>query len=815
MKKLLLLITVLAFISFNANAQTSSNVTNISADLNYAEINNRLATITKSLLKSTPKPEDVKADAQYIGDIRNQLLSTKKDLEHNLKYIEKKIDALGEKPEDGSKEVPLIAQKRKEFNAELSTQKARIAEADILLTRLDEVDLQIINYRNSELLDDIMIRTEPLIYPSVLLKGTGSFVTFIWDIIKSPLNWYDSLNADEQNTLKSKGIPVLFLVLLVSLFGWYLRTLIMRYFGYSPEIDFPRYGKKVSAAVAVAIAYGVIPAFIIGTFLVLLYSLGVFNSDFFGKTLLSFLYYSLFVILGRAISRVIFAPYNERWRLVNVENEKALRVTHALYFSVLVIGISSFLTHVATFGNYTNGLVPLLTAVSSGIKAFCIILVVKRLLWDKPSSTTDEEEEDNDDDASEEAEGEDNKDDKLVRFTIILSLFLIVSFGISLFGYPYLSAFILNRFITSVILIGILIALRKVFYDAIHRLLLLRLWVKTFRLRRRLIRKLDFWSGIIIDPLFVLIGGFVILSLWGVPTDMLSNLIVRLFTGFKIGGVEISLIAIILGIIAYFLVIALFRGIRRRLQDNVFSKMDMDDGIKHSLIAGISFVGYVIAILVAVLIMGADLSNLALVAGALSVGIGLGLQNIVNNFVSGIILLFERPIKVGDWVLINGEEGKVKQINIRSTEVETFKKSSLIIPNATLLSSSITNLTHSNNAARMSLMVGVAYGTDPRKVEQILLECAAKHRRVLKNPAPCVIFKDFGDNSMNFELRCHTNDIWNGWSIPSDLRYEIVKRFDEEGIVIPFPQRVLHFGDMDNTPLKVVIDKQKDESDVD
>ena len=284
---------------------------------------------------------------------------------------------------------------------------------------------------------------------------------------------------------------------------------------------------------------------------------------------------------------------------------------------------------------------PMILLLASSLAAFLVSLLCAIAVAVQKSraeeDADDEEEEDNDDDTSEEAEGEDNKDDKLVRFTIILSLFLIVSFGISLFGYPYLSAFILNRFITSVILIGILIALRKVFYDAIHRLLLLRLWVKTFRLRRRLIRKLDFWSGIIIDPLFVLMGCFAILSLWGVPTDMLSNLIVRLFTGFKIGGVEISLIAIILGIIAYFLVIALFRGIRRRLQDNVFSKMDMDDGIKHSLIAGISFIGYVTAILAAVLIMGADLSNLALVAGALSVGIGLGLQNlqtIFNNFVS-------------------------------------------------------------------------------------------------------------------------------------------------------------------------------------
>ena len=136
-------------------------------------------------------------------------------------------------------------------------------------------------------------------------------------------------------------------------------------------------------------------------------------------------------------------------------------------------------------------------------------------------------------------------------------------------------------------------------------------------------------------------------------------------------------------------------------------------------------------------------------------------------------------------MIISGEEGQVKQINIRSTEIETFKKSSIIIPNATLLSSSVTNLTHTNNWSRQSITIGVAYGSDIKKVTEILLDIAAKNKYVLKNPAPYVLFKDFGSNSLDFELRCYTNNIWNGWRIPSDIRYEINERFIEEGIEIP------------------------------
>lgn len=798
MKKIFLVLALCLPLLFNTPVQAqNANISPLGANLNYSEISGNLNKISKGLLKSTPKPEDVKSDAQYVSETRAKLTEAKKEFEYNLKFIEKRIEALGEEPKDGSKEIPLIAQKRKEFNKELSSEKAKIAEADILLAKLDEIDLAIINYRNSELFDDILIRTEPVIYPSVFFDDVKLGVAFLWDIVASPVKWYQALSGQEQSLVKSRSIPVMVLIILATLFGWYLRKLIMRYFGYRDDIEHLRYGRKVGAAIATAIAYGVIPSFIIGAFMAWILAAKIMLSGFFGITLMSFLFYSLVVILARAISRVIFTPYNEKWRLINVDNEKALRTTRALYFSVTLIGIASFLLAVATKGGYSVDLISFLTVISSGIKAFCIILIAKRLFWDGS-----EEEGDEDDDEAvlpagandENKEETDNKVNTTIRFTILLSLFAVITFGAAVFGYPYLSAFIFNRFILTIIIIGAFLALRKTFYDGIHRLLLLRFWVKTFRVRRRVIRKLDFWSGLVIDPILVVMAIFAILSIWGIPTDVLSGLLYRLLTGFKVGGVEISLIAIVMGILSYFVVTALFRTMRRRLQDNVFSKLDMDDGIKHSLVAGIGFVGYVIAALVAIMIMGGDLSNFALVAGALSVGIGLGLQNIVNNFVSGIILLFERPVKVGDWVLINGEEGKIKQINIRSTEVETFNRASVIIPNATLLSTSVTNLTHGNNWMRFKVAVGVAYGSDIQRVKEILLECAAGNKKVLKKPEPYVLFQNFGSSSLDFELRGYSSNIWEGWAIPSELRFEINRRFAEEGIEIPFAQMVVHRG---------------------
>ena len=756
-------------------------------EINYQENSRKLQAIEDMLKKGETSTQKMSDEVQFLEENRISLLVARKNIEQELKFVQKRIEALGEAPEDG-KELSVIAQQRDEFGKEEVFQKGRLAEADILLARIDELNALILDIRNKELLGNLITKQTPLYHPEVLLKASEQFVQFVFDIIKSPVEWYGELNSKQKKYVKSNIIPVGFTALLSLFLGIWLRLFIMRRFGYKKDVEHPRYEKKVFAAIFVAIAYGVIPASIIIGFLIWMVSTKVFTVGFFGLVLGSLLYYSLYVVFASAFSRVTFAPYNEKWRLVNVGNEKARRITKALYFSAYAIGLVSFLEHVSISANYGLELNYFITVASCGIKAFCIVLIVKRVFWDGENDTCE--------DLPDTTESDEN-DGLSTAFKIIffVSLFVIAVFWLAVAGYPKLSAFILNLSIVSVIVVGCFMVMRKVLLEGLQRLLLLRFWVRTFKMRRRMLAKIDFWMSLIIDPVLVVIAVFALLSLWGVSTDLLLNSIKKLFFGFQIGGVNISLIAIIFAILAFFVSLAVVKALRVRLVNNVLSKMDIDDGIKHSLSSGISFVGFILAAIIAITVMGGNLSNLALIASALSVGIGFGLQNVINNFVSGIIILFERPFKVGDWVIVNGEEGKIKQINIRSTEVETFKKTSIIIPNATLISNSVTNLTHGNNWSRQSVTVGVAYGTDVEKVKRILLECAAKCKYVLKNPAPYVLFKDFAASSMEFEIRCYTNDIWNGWTIPSELRYEINRRFIEEGIEIPFQQMVVYQGE--------------------
>lgn len=759
-----------------------------STEINYAEISRRLSTMENQLKRSNAESSELSADVKRLSETRAKLSDAKKQNERELEFVQKRIEALGPEPADGSQELEAIAKKRKEFNEEASYQKGQIAEVDVLLAKIDELDALIINVRNSQLLGSLLAYNKPLIYPANFFHATTLFVEFSLDILESPIKWYQGLDEEQQAYVKSNVIPVLFVALLSLWLGIWLRLFIMRHFGYDKDIEHPRYGKKVFAAIFVAIAYGVIPATIIAGFMIWMYSTKVMNSGFFGIVINSFLFYTLLVVLARAISRVCFAPYNGKWRLVNVDTEKAKHMTSALYFTVFMLGIVSFLQHVATAANYPIELINYISVFASAVKGLCIVLVVKRYLWDGIDAHEPE-------DGAPENPEEDAQVNLAFKITFSTTFFVVVAFIISLLGYARLSAFIFNRFLLTVIGIGLLLVMRKALGEFLHRILLMRFWVKTFKLRRKIVSKIDFWSNLIVDPLFVLAGIFMVLSIWGVSTDILIQSAKKILVGFKVGEVEISPLAILLGLVSFFVALAVVKALKVRLVNNVLAKMDIDDGIRHSLASGFGFIGFIIAAIIAITMMGGNLSNLALIASALSVGIGFGLQNVINNFVSGIIILFERPIKVGDWVIIDGEEGQVKQINIRSTEIETFKKASLIIPNATLLSSSVTNLTHGNNWSRQAISVGVAYGSDVKKVTEILLDIAAKNKYVLKNPAPYVLFKDFGSSSLDFELRCYTNNIWNGWRIPSEIRYEINERFIEEGIEIPFPQVVVHSGE--------------------
>jgi small-conductance mechanosensitive channel len=302
-----------------------------------------------------------------------------------------------------------------------------------------------------------------------------------------------------------------------------------------------------------------------------------------------------------------------------------------------------------------------------------------------------------------------------------------------------------------------------------------------------------FWTGLALDVVLVVVAAGVSLLLWSVPWADLKLGIMTLFSGVQIGGLSFSLTNVLLAIGVFVLLLIGIRVFKRFLSDQVLAQTTLDVGVRDAVTTGAGYVGVVIAVLIAISLLGVELTKLALIFGALSVGIGFGLQHIVNNFISGIILLVQRPIKAGDWIVLgSNREGYVKHVNVISTEVQTFDNASVIVPNSELVTNEVLNWMHKSKVGRASVSVGVAYDSDPEMVRDILMKIIEDQKDILKRPPPDVLFRDFGDSALMFELRFFLRDVDRRLRITSDVRYKIKRAFKEAGIEIPFPQRDIH-----------------------
>jgi len=269
---------------------------------------------------------------------------------------------------------------------------------------------------------------------------------------------------------------------------------------------------------------------------------------------------------------------------------------------------------------------------------------------------------------------------------------------------------------------------------------------------------------------------------------------------FTLGNFELTLWSVFYLLVLLFLLFYVTAKLRKWLVYQVLAKSNIELGVRIAVGTILRYVVVLIGLFIILQTFGIDLSSVTILAGALGVGIGFGLQNVTNNFVSGLIILFERPIKVGDRIEVADITGDVTKISMRATTITTNDNISIIVPNSEFISSTVINWSHTDRDIRLNIPVGVSYNEDPEKVKNVLLEVVDANQGVLQNPKPDVLFDEYDDSSINFSLRVWTSEYINRPGVlKSQLYYEIFKRFRKEGIEIPFPQRDIHIKNTEFT----------------
>ena len=290
-----------------------------------------------------------------------------------------------------------------------------------------------------------------------------------------------------------------------------------------------------------------------------------------------------------------------------------------------------------------------------------------------------------------------------------------------------------------------------------------------------------------------------ILIIWGFYENLEDATRGLLELGFNFGELRINIGLLLVAISIYYGSFFFSWIIQKLFLDEVLFKRQVEIGARLSMARLANYAIMLVGFLFAISALGFEISKITIMLSALGVGIGFGLQGVVNNFVSGLILLFERPVRVGDMIELEGKWAKIKKIGLRATTVQTLDDADVIVPNADLVSNQVTNWTLSNRRARLIISVGVAYGSDVQLVMKTLVASAKDHKEVANSPSPQVLFLDFGESTLDFELRVWVMDAENRLSVSSDLRQEIDRRFREENIEIAFPQRDLHLRSVDES----------------
>ncbi len=391
-------------------------------------------------------------------------------------------------------------------------------------------------------------------------------------------------------------------------------------------------------------------------------------------------------------------------------------------------------------------------------------------------------------------------------------LFYAIRFGAALIGtmaviaalagYVNLAVFGITNIAASVLIIAATYFIRPILHDGIRALVA----SDNDAYQSGKSSLLEALIHLVLDLGVLIMFSLAMLTLWGIPLEGIWLWVKQSVAVLTIGEFRVRLLDLVVAVVSFVMTLILLKVVVRVMRDQILDRINLEFGIKNSITTIMNYVIFLLSFIVAIVTLGFDITSLALMFGALLLGIGFGLQNVIDNLISGLIILFQRPIKPGDWINVGEYQGLVRKTGLLSTEVTTFDDASVVLPNSHIVTTAIMNRTHGQLRGRVDVPVGVAYGSDVGTVLQILQDCAASNDYVLTEPEPTVVLRDFSDSSLFFELRAYIPDIRNIFETASEIRIEILKRFHEEGVKIPFPQRDIW---LKNSDIETVVHSEK------
>ncbi|TWF54264.1 small-conductance mechanosensitive channel [Neorhizobium alkalisoli] len=763
-------------------AQQAGPDAKVTVDSINQQMKSKMDAIKQQLSRFQSRLNDDSQDDAKLAQLRAQaedivaaMREASESMKARVEQIQARLTSLGEPPAAGQPaEAPAVVEERSKLENERSELNLIVDDANSLSNSATHLANSITNLRRTLFAQTLFRHTE---LSGDLFQDAGTaFVAEVGNFGSTFGSWISFVLRFKAWQLLgaialSLGAAMIFLSGGYRIFGRFLR----RNGGGDTS-----YIRRLSVAFWSTVVQTVsVAAFLVSSYL-FLDGFNVLRPDIAPiiATLFGFIWFISFVW---KLTYGVLAPGEPEWRLVRITNRGAWLLTVA----VLVMAVVNSLDYLLGAISIALSSPLVLTIAKSLIASVIVGLILIAISFVRPRLNEDED-----------------PDSAGHAWPRVFSILLRVAGGLLIFavltGYVGLARFVSTQIVLTGA-VAVLVYLGFLSGKAISK----QGAFKNTTIGRRLAEKRHFSevaldqtglvAGLSIYAVALLFGIPLILLTWGFQPADIESWFFRFFTEIRIGNVSISIVGIFGGVLLFALGYIVTRWVQKWVDGNVMARSQVDLGVRNSVKTGIGYLGVGLAVIVGVSAAGINLSSFALVASALSVGIGFGLQNIVSNFVSGLILLVERPFKVGDHVVTGANEGIVKRISVRATEIETFRKQSIIVPNSDLINSPVGNWTHRNRIGRSEVPISVSHDSDPQKVMDILLELVDQIPEVLRNPEPHVEFLSFGASALNFELRFHLADMGDGLRIRNNLRIAILKRFREEHIEIPFPQQEIVF----------------------